>query len=86
MALGSIPMPWGAGLTLSAIGLSFAHRSRTPLAYSSGTPVAYCLGTPSPPSDCPSACMLHGGALVLGGGATGTLSSSDHLDIAALCV
>ena len=43
-------------------------------------------GTPSPPFDCTSTRMLRDGSLVLGGGATGAPSSSDHLDITALYV
>ena len=94
MALGSIPMPWGGGLAVSTVGLSSARRSRTPLACCSGTPFAYyvgtpiacCSGTPSPPFNCSSKRVLRGGALVLGGGATGTSSSSDHSNTAVLCV
>ena len=60
------------------VDLSSACRSRT---------LFTCyLGTPSPPFDCSSACVLRGGASVLGGGATETSSSSDHSDIAALRV
>jgi len=78
IALGLIPVPWGGGLTVSTVGLSSTRRS--------GTRLAYCLGTPSPPSDYRSTRMSCGGALVVGGGATSTSSSSDHSDIAALCV
>ena len=78
----------------SAVGLSSSYRSETPIACYSGTPVARCSETPfaccswtpSPPFGCSSVRELHGGALVLGGGATGAPSSSDHSDIAALCV
>ena len=78
MALGSTPVPYDGGLVDSAIGLSSACRSETPL--------ACCSGTPSPPFDRSSVRVLHGGALVLGGGATGAPSSSDHSDIVALHV
>ena len=92
-ALGSIPMPWGGGLAVFAIGLSSTRRFGTPLACCSGTffaccigtPIAYCSGTTSPPFNCFSMCVLCGGALVLGGGATDTSSSFDHSDITALC-
>ena len=57
-----------------AIGLSSACRSKTPF--------ACCSGTPSPPFDRSSMRVLRGGTLVLGVGATGALSSSDHSDIA----
>ena len=70
----------------SAVGLSLAYRSRIPLACCLGTPFACYSGTPSPPFDRSSTCVLHGGALVLEGGATGAPSSSDHSDIAALYV
>ena len=85
-ALGLTPAPWGGGLATSTVGLASSSRSRTPVACCSGTPFAYCLGTPSPPFGCSSTRELRGGALVLGGGATGALSSSDHSDIAALRV
>ena len=62
----------------SAVGLSSA-------CCCSGT-FAYGSGTSSPPYDCTSARVLRGGASVLGGGATGAMSSSDHSDIAALYV
>jgi len=42
-------------------------------------------GTPFPPFDYTSVRVLCGGASVLGGGATGAPSSSDHSDITALC-
>jgi len=69
-----------------AVGLSSTCRSGTPFACCSGTPFACYPGTPSPPFDCTSARVLHGGVSVLGGGATGAPSSSDHSDIAALWV
>ena len=47
---------------------------------------ACCSRTPSPPFDCTSVRVLHDDTLVLGGGATGASSSSDHSNIAALCV
>ena len=47
---------------------------------------AYCSGTPSPPSDYTSTRVLRDDALLLGGGAIGASSSSDHLDIAVLCI
>ena len=71
---------------VSAIGLSSACCSGTALACCLGTPFTCCSGTSSPPFDRSSTCVLHGGALVLEGGATGAPSSSDHSDIAALCV
>ena len=43
-------------------------------------------GTPSPPFDCTSVRVLSGGASVLGAGATGAPSSSDHSDITTLYV
>ena len=92
--LGSILAPWGADPVVSVVGLSSTRRSRTPLVYCSGTPfacysgapVTYFWGTPSPTSNCPSVRVLHGGAFMLGGGATGAPSSFDHSDIAALRV
>ena len=63
-------MPWARGLVAPAIGVSSAC----------------CSGTPSHPFDCTSTRVLRGGASVLGGGATGAPSSSDHSDIAALYV
>ena len=47
---------------------------------------ACCSGTPSPPSNYTSARVLRDDALVLSGGATGALSSSDHMDITALYI
>ena len=57
-----------------------------PVACCVGTPLARWSGTSLPLFDCSSTCMLRGGASVLGGGATGTLSSSDHSDTMALHV
>ena len=79
---------------VSAVGLFYAYRSGTPLACCAGTPFTCCLGTlfaicsgtPFPPFDRSSKRMMRGGASVLGGGATGAPSSSDHSDIATLYV
>ena len=80
-------MPLGGGLAASAVGLSFACcYLGTPFTCCSGTPFAYCSGTSSPPFDCSSARVSRGGAIVLGGRATSTSSSSDHSDIAVLHV
>ena len=46
MALGLIPASWGGGLAVSAVGLSSAYRSGTPLAYCSGTPFTRRSRTP----------------------------------------
>ena len=85
-ALGLTCAPWSGGLTISTISLSSACRSTIPLTCCSGTPFARCSRTPSPSFGCSSACVLHGGASVLGEGATGAPSSSDHSDIATLHV
>ena len=71
---------------VSTVGLSSACRSRTLLACYSETPFVCCSRTPSPSFDCSSERVLCGGASVLGEGATGAPSSSDHSDIAALRV
>ena len=78
MALGSTRVPWAEGLIAHTIGLSSAYRS--------GTPLACCSGTASSPFAYTSMRVLRGGASVLGGGATGAPSLSDHSDIAALYV
>ena len=72
-----LPEPLGMALR-STQGLSSTYRS--------GTPFACCSGTPSSPFNYTSVRVLCGGALVLGGGATGAPSSSNHSDIAALYV
>ena len=71
---------------VSVVGLPSAYRSRTPSTYCSRTPVTCCLGTPSPSFDCSSKRVLHGGASVLGEGATGAPSSSEHSNITTLHV
>ena len=71
---------------VSTISLSSTYRLGTPLACWLGTPFAHCSGTVSPSFDCSSVCVLHEDTSVLDGGATGTSSSSDHSDIAVLCV
>ena len=71
--LGLTPMPWCGGLAVSAVGHT-------------GTPLACCSGTPSSPFDRSSTRVLHRGASVLEGGATGVPQSSDHSDTATLCV
>jgi len=67
-------------------GAPLACCSGTPFACCLGTPIACCWGTPSVPFDCSSIHVLRGGAFVLGGGATGTSSTSNHSDIAVLHV
>ena len=69
---------------VSTIGLSSTYRSGIPLTYYSGTPFACCLWSPSALFDRSTMRVLRGGASVLGGGATGALSSSDHSNTAAL--
>ena len=57
-----------------------------PIACCVGTLLARCSGTSSPPFNCSSTRMLHGGASVLGGAATEFSSSSDHSNTAVLRV
>ena len=67
-------------------GFTSACCSGTPVACSagisiaccSGNPFAYCSGTSSLPLDCSSTRVLCEGICTLGGGATGSSSSSDH--------
>ena len=67
-------------------GFISACCSGTPVACSAGisvvcclgNPLACCSGTSSLPLDCSSTCVLREGACVLGEGATGASSSSDH--------
>ena len=74
-ALGLTYASWAGGLTAPAVGV-----------FSAG----YFLGTQrwasAPPFDHTSTRILCDDVLVLGGGATDALSSSDHLDIAALYI
>ena len=75
-------------------GTPSIRRSEDPLACCSGTsfaccsgaPVTRCWGTSSPPIDCSSAHVLHGGAFMLSGGATRTSSSFDHSNTVVLHV
>ena len=92
--MGSTFMLWGGGPVSSTIGLCSACRSGTSSVCCSGasitccvgTPLARCLGTFLPFFACSSACVLRGGDLVFGGGATEVSSSSDHSNTVVLRV
>ena len=101
-AVGSIPMLGGGGLVSSKVSLcsaccsrvSSARRSgfisvyclRAPVACSVGISVVYCSRTSSFLLDFSSTRVLCEGVYTLGGGATGSSSSSDHSITVALRV